>query len=80
VVTFGFEVLDLARLEFLVRVDNERSLRAMRKLPAILEEGTLRQRIWRDGVGHDAVMFALLADDFDPAAWPDVVLDGAARV
>ena len=46
----------------------------MRKLPGIREEGVLGQRIWRGGVGHDAVMFALLADDFDAAAWPSVDL------
>ncbi|MCW2961899.1 MAG: GCN5-related N-acetyltransferase [Thermoleophilia bacterium] len=75
VVTFGFQELQLARLEFLVRVDNERSLRAMRQLPAIREEGVLAQRIWRDGAGHDAVLFALLADEFEPSAWPDVHID-----
>jgi RimJ/RimL family protein N-acetyltransferase len=71
-VTFAFEHLDLARLELLARVDNERSIAALRKLPAIREEGVLAQRIWRDGVGHDAMLFALLAEEFDPAAWPSV--------
>ncbi|MCB0878716.1 MAG: GNAT family N-acetyltransferase, partial [Thermoleophilia bacterium] len=72
VATAAFELLDLHRLEFLTRVDNERSLRAMRRLPGIREEGTLAQRIWRDGAGHDAVMFALLQSEFDPAAYPPV--------
>ena len=58
----------------LTRTDNERSLAAMRRLPAIREEGVLARRIWRDGAGHDAVLFALLADDFDPAQWPEVEL------
>lgn len=44
----------------------------MRGLPGIREEGVLARRIWRDGVGHDAIMFALLAEDFDPGAWPSV--------
>lgn len=74
---FAFEHLDLSRLEFLTRVDNERSLAAMRKLPGIREEGVLAERIWRDGVGHDAVLFALLARDFDPAQWPAVEVDPA---
>lgn len=72
VATFAFDVLELARLEFLVRTDNDRSLRAMRSLPAIREEGVLAQRLRRAGVAHDAVLFALLADDFDPTDWPDV--------
>jgi RimJ/RimL family protein N-acetyltransferase len=74
VATVAFEQLELARLEFLTRVDNARSLAAMRRLPGIREEGVLAKRIWRDGAGHDAVLFALLADDFDPAAWPAVEL------
>jgi RimJ/RimL family protein N-acetyltransferase len=76
VATFAFEHLDIARLEFLTRVDNERSLAAMRRLPDIREEGILARRIWRDGTGHDAVLFALLAEEFEPSAWPPVeVLD-----
>ncbi len=72
--TFAFDHLELARLEFLTRIDNPRSLAAMRKLPGVREEGVLGQRIWRGGVGHDAVLFALLADEFDPGAWPSVEL------
>lgn len=75
VAVFAFEHLELRRLEFLVRADNERSLAAMRRLPGIREEGVLAQRIWRDGAGHDAVLFALLADDFDASHWPPVELD-----
>lgn len=75
VATFAFEHLELARLEFLTRIDNARSIAAMRRLPGIREEGVLAQRIWRDGEGHDAVLFALLARDFDPALWPPVEVD-----
>ena len=73
--TFAFRELELSRLEFLCRVDNARSLAALRRLPGIREEGVLGERIWRDGVGHDAVMFALLESEFDAAAWPEVVVD-----
>ena len=76
--TFAFEHLELARLEFLTRTDNPRSLAAMRKLPGIHEEGVLRERIWRDGVGYDAVQFVLLGSEFDPAAWPEVHVDRAS--
>jgi ribosomal-protein-serine acetyltransferase len=75
IATFAFGELELARLEFLARIDNPRSIAALRKLPGIREEGQLARRIWRDGIGHDAVMFALLAEDFDAAAWPAVEVD-----
>jgi ribosomal-protein-alanine N-acetyltransferase len=75
IAVFAFSHLELERIEFLVRVDNERSIRAMRRLPGIREEGVLAQRIWRDDVGHDAILFALLARDFDAAAWPQVTVD-----
>lgn len=77
VAVFAFEHLELARLEFLTRTDNARSVAAMRRLPGIREEGVLAQRVWRDGIGHDAVMFALLASEFDPAGWPSVEVDPA---
>jgi RimJ/RimL family protein N-acetyltransferase len=72
---FAFEHLELARLEFLTRVDNPRSIAAMRALPGIREEGVLAERIWSDDEPYDAIMFALLASDFDPAAWPAVEVD-----
>lgn len=77
VLAFAFEVLQLARVEFLVRTDNERSLEAMRRLPGMREEGTLASRIFRDGEPHDAVLFAALAAEHDPAAWPEVELHHA---
>jgi len=75
IAAFAFDVLGLRRLEFLVRVDNERSLRAIRRLPGIREEGVLGHRIMREGMSHDAVMFALLADDFDRDEWPEIMVD-----
>jgi RimJ/RimL family protein N-acetyltransferase len=75
VAVFAFDHLELERLEYLVRVDNERSLAAMRRLPNMREEGVLAQRIWRDDVGHDAVLFALLRSEFDADAWPAVEVD-----
>jgi RimJ/RimL family protein N-acetyltransferase len=74
VATVAFELLDLTRLEFLCRVDNEASLESMRRLPGIREEGVLSERIVCDDVAFDAVMFALLKSDFDPAAYPPVEL------
>lgn len=77
VATFAFEHLQLERLEFLTRVDNPRSLAAMRRLPGIREEGVLARRIWRGDEAFDGVLFALLAEDFDPSAWPAVQVDEA---
>lgn len=74
---FAFDAINLERVEFLVRVDNQRSLRSMRRLPGIREEGVLAARLCRDGVAHDAVMFALLRADHDrhAHAWPTVEVD-----
>lgn len=78
VAAVAFELLGLHRLEFLVRTDNERSLAAMRRVPGISDEGVQRDRLWRDGVSHDAACFVLLAPDFDRAAWPALELTGGA--
>lgn len=72
--TVAFELLGIERIEFLVMIDNIQSLAAMRKLPSIREEGTLAKRLWREGKGFDAVLFALVKDDFDPEMWPSVKL------
>lgn len=74
VATAAFELLDIARLEFLCRVDNEASIQSLRRLPGIREEGVLAQRIWCDGSHHDAILFALLRSEFDPAAYPSTEL------
>jgi ribosomal-protein-alanine N-acetyltransferase len=72
VATVAFELLDIDRLEFLCRVDNEASIHAMRRLPGSREEGVLAERIRCDDHAHDAVLFALLKTGFDPAAYPAV--------
>jgi RimJ/RimL family protein N-acetyltransferase len=74
VVRVAFEVLGLRRLELLVRVDNERSLSAARRLPAIRDEGIQFDRIKRDETSYDARCFSLLARDYDPTAWPSVII------
>ncbi len=75
VAVVAFDLLDLARLELLTRVDNPRSIAALRKLPGIREEGVVAQRIWKDGVGHDAIQFALLKTEFDRTAYPPVTIE-----
>jgi len=66
----GFEQAGLRRLEFLVSVENEASRRVAQKVGA-RREGVLRRRLrvreWVD----DAVLYALLADNFGDAGWPE---------
>jgi RimJ/RimL family protein N-acetyltransferase len=59
---WGFEVLNLKRIEILVAVGNERSLRVAAKAGA-LREGVLRNRINVREVMHDAVMHSLVPGD-----------------
>ena len=59
---WGFEVLKLNRIEILVAIENQRSLRVAEKAGA-KREGVLRNRITiRDKV-HDAVMHSLIPGD-----------------
>ncbi len=61
VMRFGFEDLDLARIEVEVSVDNTASLRVAEKLGCV-REGVLRQRLILPSGPTDTVMFALLQD------------------
>jgi RimJ/RimL family protein N-acetyltransferase len=59
---WGFETLELKRIEILVAVSNQRSLRVAEKVGA-KREGVLRNRINLDGRAHDAVMHSLIPGD-----------------
>jgi RimJ/RimL family protein N-acetyltransferase len=59
---FGFEELNLKRLEILTAAGNVRSQRVAEKAGAT-REGVLRQRLNISGVRHDVVMFSLLPKD-----------------
>lgn len=59
VLQFGFEDLQLQRLEILVEPDNLPSLRVAEKLGAF-REGVLRHRLLIHNQPRDAVMFSLL--------------------
>ena len=74
----GFELLGLRRLEFLVRVDNERSVRSMTALPGVQLEATLRQRLANEaGELVDANLYAALRSDWQPTAHESVDVRGA---
>jgi ribosomal-protein-serine acetyltransferase len=56
---WGFDALDLKRIEILVAVENARSLRVAEKVGA-KREGVLRNRLDIRGKTHDAVMHSLI--------------------
>jgi len=56
---FAFRQTDLARLEIVIAVGNERSDRVAAKVGA-LREGVAHDRLHLHGVSHDAAMYALL--------------------
>ena len=61
---FGFQQLNLNRLEIIVEVRNKASQRVAEKVGA-KREGLLRKRIWLAGAAHDALMYSLVAEDLD---------------
>ncbi len=60
---WGFDVLKLKRIEIVVAVGNERSLRAAAKSGA-QREGILRNRLHMRDEDRDAVMHSLIPEDF----------------
>jgi len=58
-IKFGFEQLELNRIELMIATDNYRSLRVAEKAGA-QREGILRKRFILQGVVHDAVMFSVI--------------------
>ncbi|MEM1193002.1 MAG: GNAT family protein [Pseudomonadota bacterium] len=73
--THGFDVLHLNRIEFKVDSTNARSLAAMEKLGAV-REGTFRNHvIMPDGRLRHSVYFSIL-----PAEWPNIRRGLATRL
>lgn len=61
---FGFQQLNLNRLEIIIDVGNKPSQRVAEKVGA-QREGILRKRIWLADAAHDALMYSLVAEDLD---------------
>lgn len=59
---FGFETVQLNRLEIVVAVGNTASLRVAEKVGAV-REGVLRHRLMVGGQPTDAAIFSLIAED-----------------
>lgn len=59
---FGFEYLDLLRIEIIMSTQNEASKKVAVNAGAVFE-GTLRNRLHLHGVNHDAFLYSLIPDD-----------------
>ncbi|HZV36665.1 MAG TPA: GNAT family protein [Verrucomicrobiae bacterium] len=61
---FGFQELNLNRLEIIIGLGNKASQRVAEKVGA-KREGLLRKRIWLDGAAHNALLYSLVPEDLD---------------
>jgi RimJ/RimL family protein N-acetyltransferase len=59
----AFEEMNLHRVMLRVFTFNERAVRSYLKI-GFVEEGRMRQNLYRHGAWHDTVLMAVLADDF----------------
>jgi ribosomal-protein-serine acetyltransferase len=62
VARFGFEELELIRIEIVAAVDNLASQRVAEKVGAV-REGLMRKALFIHGTAHDAVLTSLVAED-----------------
>jgi ribosomal-protein-alanine N-acetyltransferase len=56
---YGFEVMELNRVEATTHTENQRSMRVLEKL-GFQREGVLRDYYCREGMYNDQVLFSLL--------------------
>ncbi len=63
IVRFGFEQMNLNRIELQVFADNERGIRCYEKV-GFVREAVQRQYRYREGQYVDAVMMAILRDEY----------------
>ena len=64
VLKYGFEEMDLNRVEALTSYDNEASIASLVKF-GFQEEGILKGHYYVDGLAEDSVMYALLKSEFE---------------
>ncbi|MNL48225.1 putative ribosomal N-acetyltransferase YdaF [compost metagenome] len=69
IITFGFEVLALNRIEAKCMVENVASERVMQKA-GLRFDAVLRQYWQKHGTFHDVKVYALLSSDWSPASTP----------
>lgn len=63
ITAYGFEVLELNRIEGFVDVRNTASVRLLRRLNFV-QEGVLREREYFKGLLHDETVMAILKSDY----------------
>lgn len=61
-VDYGFDELNLERIELQVLADNERAIAVYRKF-GFREEGLLRRAVFKGGRFHDVLVMAVLSDE-----------------
>lgn len=59
----GFEEMNLHRIALRVYTFNERAIRSYQKL-GFVEEGRLRQAMFRHGAWHDVILMAILDEEY----------------
>lgn len=64
IIPFGFDKMQLNRIEALVGPDNQASLAIIRKF-GFVQEGILRGHYYKNGVMEDSVIFGLLRSDYE---------------
>ena len=62
VISYGFNVMNLHRIEAMAGVDNVPSLRILEKF-GFTQEGHLREHYLRDGIYEDSLVFSLLRSE-----------------
>lgn len=71
VIEHGFNDYGLNRIWLSVNTDNSRALRLYSKL-GFVQEGTLRQSIFKNGKFCDAILMSLLVSDWSTIPIPDI--------
>ena len=66
---YAFRLLNMNRVWLTVAATNERAIRCFRAC-GFVEEGRLRQHIWRDGGYDDVLQMALLREDWSAVRAP----------
>jgi ribosomal-protein-alanine N-acetyltransferase len=63
IIQFGFEHMQLNRIDAATIVDNMATLRLLEKL-RFQREGTIREHSWQDGAYYDLAMYGLLRSEY----------------
>jgi ribosomal-protein-alanine N-acetyltransferase len=65
VIRYGFEQMQLNRIEAFIGSANEASQRLVKAL-GFREEGLLRKHYIKDGIAEDSLVFGLLRSEYQP--------------